>query len=311
MKAVQIHRKRSCLLFTIYIKGVADLWEEKVVIDGPYHFDLALERLAKDPLNKVDKDKRLIRVPIYKEEPEVADVHAVGTTDKPGFIIRGKSPHSKQQVMKKITSVFQWDLPLFEIHQHFTKTTLNNIFEKHFGTPIVLEYSLYPALIRPIIHQQVNMSFAISLTEQFAKTFGFDIEGVPFFPSPETVARLNVGELRNLRFSQRKAEYIINLSKMIVSGELKLSELAEKPDNEVIKELVRIRGIGPWTAQSFLLFGLGRKNLFPMADIGLQNAIKKLYLLDRKPTYEEMENYSKDWHPYLSYASFYLWRSIE
>lgn len=287
------------------------MWEEKAVIDGPYHFDLALERLARDPLNIVDKEKRLIRVPIYKEKPEVADVQAVGTTEQPAFMIRGSNIQTKQQVMDRIASIFQWNLPLVEIHQHFSTTALNDIFEIHFGTPIVLEFSLYPALIRPIIHQQVNMSFAISLTEQFVKTFGFEIEGVPFFPMPETAAKMNAGELRNLRFSQRKAEYIIDLSKMIASGELDLAELAEKPDEEVVKELVKIRGIGPWTAQSFLLFGLGRKNLFPMADIGLQNAIKKLYQLDRKPTYEEMENYSKDWHPYLSYASFYLWRSIE
>lgn len=287
------------------------MWEEKAVIDGPYHFDLALERLARDPLNIVDKEKRLIRVPIYKEKPEVADVQAVGTTEQPAFMIRGSNIQTKQQVMDRIASIFQWNLPLVEIHQHFSTTALNDIFEIHFGTPIVLEFSLYPALIRPIIHQQVNMSFAISLTEQFVKTFGFEIEGVPFFPMPETAAKINAGELRNLRFSQRKAEYIIDLSKMIASGELDLAELAEKPDEEVVKELVKIRGIGPWTAQSFLLFGLGRKNLFPMADIGLQNAIKKLYQLDRKPTYEEMENYSKDWHPYLSYASFYLWRSIE
>ncbi|RWR11212.1 DNA-3-methyladenine glycosylase [Siminovitchia fortis] len=287
------------------------MWEEKAVIDGPYHFDLALERLARDPLNIVDKEKRLIRVPIYKEKPEVADVQAVGTTEQPAFMIRGSNIQTKQQVMDRIASIFQWNLPLVEIHRHFSTTALNDIFEIHFGTPIVLEFSLYPALIRPIIHQQVNMSFAISLTEQFVKTFGFEIEGVPFFPMPETAAKMNAGELRNLRFSQRKAEYIIDLSKMIASGELDLAELAEKPDEEVVKELVKIRGIGPWTAQSFLLFGLGRKNLFPMADIGLQNAIKKLYQLDRKPTYEEMENYSKDWHPYLSYASFYLWRSIE
>lgn len=287
------------------------MWEEEAVIEGPYHFDLALERMARDPLNKVDRAKRLIRVPIYKEEPEVAEIQAVGTVDQPAFIVRGSELQTRQQVMDKISTVFQWDLPLVEVHQHFSKTALNDIFEKHFGTPIVREFSLYPALIRPIIHQQVNMSFAVSLTEQFVKTFGFEKEGVAFFPTPEIVAALSTADLRNLRFSQRKAEYIIDLSKMIVSGELNLEELAKKPDEEVIKELVKIRGIGPWTAQSYLLFGLGRRNLFPMADIGLQNAIKNLYQLDRKPTYEEMEKCSKDWHPYLSYASFYLWRSIE
>lgn len=287
------------------------MWEEQIVIGGPYHFDLALDRLSMDPLNIVDKDKRLIRVPIYQKKPEIALVQAVGTIEQPAFIVRGSSLSTKQEVMHKISRIFQWNVPLGEIHQHFSKSALNEIFKIHFGTPIVLEFSLYPALVRPIIHQQVNMSFAISLTEQFVKTFGFEIDDIPFFPTPETVAQLSVDQLRNLRFSQRKAEYIISLSRLIVSGQLILEDLVEMPDEDVVKELVKIRGIGPWTAQSFLLFGLGRKNLFPMGDIGLQNAIRSLFELERKPTYEEMERYSANWQPFLSYAAFYLWRSIE
>ena len=80
---------------------------------------------------------------------------------------------------------------------------------------------------------------------------------------------------------------------------------------QIIEELIKIRGVGRWTAENFLLFGLGRPNLFPKADIGIQNAIKLLYNLERKPTMEEMAQFSKEWHPYLSYASLYLWRSIE
>ena len=75
--------------------------------------------------------------------------------------------------------------------------------------------------------------------------------------------------------------------------------------------LIKVRGIGRWTVENFLLFGLGRPNLFPKADIGIQNAIKKLYNLEQKPTQEEMETHSKNWSPYLSYASLYLWRSVE
>jgi DNA-3-methyladenine glycosylase II len=74
---------------------------------------------------------------------------------------------------------------------------------------------------------------------------------------------------------------------------------------------VKYRGIGPWTAGSFLLFGLGRPNLFPLADIGLQNALKKLWTTTEKPKAEEISSHFPQWSPYLSYASLYLWRSIE
>ncbi|MBS4209180.1 DNA-3-methyladenine glycosylase [Bacillus sp. FJAT-50079] len=287
------------------------MWQEKIEIAGPYQFDLALSRLAIDPLNIVTQEERMIKVPIYSNSPEVATVRAIGTTEKPEFLISGQDSSSKFNVLQKVASIFQWDISLSEIDQHFSTTSLKDVFAKHYGTPIVLEFSLYNTLVKSIIHQQLNMKFAISLTEQFVKTFGFELDGVPFYPSPKTVAELHIEQLRNLKFSQRKAEYIIDLSKLIVSGELNLEHLAQLPEEVVIKELTKIRGIGPWTAQNFLLFGLGRANLFPMADIGIQNAIKALFKLEQKPTITEMQQYSEEWEPYLSYASLYLWRSIE
>lgn len=155
------------------------------------------------------------------------------------------------------------------------------------------------------------MAFAQKLTKDFVTTYGFQKDGVWFYPPPETTALLTVDELKKMKFSGRKAEYVIGLSEKVASGELKLEELRTKTDEEIIEELIKIRGVGRWTAENFLLFGLGRPNLFPKADIGIQNAIKLLYNLERKPTMEEMEQFSKEWHPYLSYASLYLWRSIE
>nr|WP_280518677.1 DNA-3-methyladenine glycosylase [Lederbergia wuyishanensis] len=278
---------------------------------GPYDFDLALSRLAMDPLNIVNQKERSVKVPIYDITPEVATVQAIGSTDQPAFLINGKNSNTKSAVIEKISKVFQWTTPLAEIQNHFISTSLNKIFETHRGTPIVLDFSPFTTLVKSIIHQQVNMKFAISLTEEFVKTFGFQIDDVYFYPSPETIATIQPETLRALKFSQRKAEYIIGLAAQIVNGEINLEKLSKLSDEEIIKSLVKIRGIGPWTAQSFLLFGLGRPNLFPFADIGLQNAIKDLYRLDRKPTKEEMLEFSNEWQPYLSYASLYLWRSIE
>ena len=132
-----------------------------------------------------------------------------------------------------------------------------------------------------------------------------------FFQHPERAAQLTVAELRDLQFSTRKAEYLIGLSEQVASGQLQLEKLALQSDQDIMDTLIKIRGIGRWTVENFLLFGLGRPNLFPKADIGIQNAIKKLYNLEQKPTQEEMETYSKSWSPYLSYASLYLWRSVE
>ncbi len=109
----------------------------------------------------------------------------------------------------------------------------------------------------------------------------------------------------------RKAEYAIDISRMIADGALNLAELSHLSDEDIMKKLIAIRGIGPWTVQNVLMFGLGRPNLFPLADIGLQNAVKRRFALEDKPSKDMMLQVSREWAPYLSYASLYLWRSIE
>ncbi|RFU62939.1 DNA-3-methyladenine glycosylase family protein [Peribacillus glennii] len=288
------------------------MWTETLEVQGPYNFDLVLDRLQLDPLHVVDTNNRVIKVPLYIEKkPVVITVQSKGSTDKPVFVVNGGPDSSEHQAIEKLKKIFHWHKPLSEISSHFKDTDLKDIFEKHHGTAIVLDFDYYDCLVKSIIHQQLNLAFAYKLTERFVKTFGFEVDGVWFYPTPEQTAALAVEQLREIQFSTRKAEYIIGLSKEIVEGKLDLNELAMKSDQEIIDRLVEIRGIGKWTAESFLLFGVGRPNLFPKADIGIQKAVQKLYGLPQKPTQEEMETYSKGWAPFLSYASFYLWRSIE
>ncbi|WP_181884591.1 DNA-3-methyladenine glycosylase family protein [Neobacillus piezotolerans] len=287
------------------------MWQEIIQIDGPYNFDMVLDRLSMDPLNTLNLEKRTITVPIkLGGEAYTATVTATGKTDEPSFIIEAKNG-DKELIIKRIAEVFQWEVPLKDIHEHFGKTDLNIIFDEHVGTPLILDFDPFGCLLKCIIHQQLNMAFAIKLTERFVKTYGFEKNGAWFYPSPETVAALSVEELRELQFSGRKAEYCIDIARAVTEGGLDIDALKHEGEQVIFDKLIKIRGIGAWTIQNFLLFGLGRQNLFPMADIGIQNALKKLYQLERKPTNEEMERYKIGWEPYLSYASLYLWRSIE
>lgn len=280
-------------------------------IEGPYQFDRVLQRLSIDPLMVIDHAERSVRVPLYRENtPIVIKVKATGTTDQPEFELTSSSKFTEKEI-DKLKEIFQWDKSLQPVGDHFSSTVLADIFEEHKGTPLVLEFDLYHCLMKCIIHQQVNMKFAHTLTQRFVHSFGFEHEGVWFYPRPEDVAKLDYEDITALKMSRRKAEYIIDTSRLIAEGELPLYNLKNKTDEEILKELVKIRGIGPWTVQNLLLFGLGRPNLFPIADIGIQNALKKLKGLDEKPTILQMQEWSKEWEPYLSYASLYLWRSIE
>lgn len=294
-------------------KDEEPLWQEIIQIDGPYHFESVLKRHQMDPLKQVDLDKRSIRVPVVVRNGNsyVVDVSAIGNITKPVFVISGEHETAQKELIERVAEIFQWNIPLKEIHEHFQKTNLKEIFEQLIGTPLILDFDLFGCLVKSIIHQQINMTFAYTLTEQFVKTFGYEVDGVWFYPQPETVANLTIEQLRELKFSGRKAEYVIGIAKEIVEKGLEMDQLKHLSDEEIFNRLMKIRGVGKWTVENFLLFGLGRPNLFPMADIGIQNAIKRLYNLEKKPTYEEMEQYRKDWDPYLSYASLYLWRSLE
>ena len=138
------------------------------------------------------------------------------------------------------------------------------------------------------------------------------MDGVCFFPTPERAAHLTVAELRDLQFSTSKSRvlnWFIRASGFRAASVRKISIAIQSRYYGYTNE--GSWDWHGWTVENFLLFGLGRPNLFPKADIGIQNAIKKLYNLEQKPTQEEMETYSKNWSPYLSYASLYLWRSVE
>ncbi|MGG3924418.1 DNA-3-methyladenine glycosylase [Metabacillus fastidiosus] len=285
------------------------MWMEKIEVEPPYNFDRVLERMSLDPLNVVDLYNHKVKVPLYdaSKQPFVVEVKAIGRT----FTIIGEDESQRSHALSEVSRIFGWNVPLSIINSHFRQTNLAALFEEHAGTPLVLDFQVYNCLMKCFIHQQLNIKFAYVLTERFVRTFGFEIDGVPFYPSADTVAGLHYEQLTDLQFSRRKAEYIIDTARKIVQNEINLEQLETMTDKEVLEKLIKVRGIGAWTVQNVLLFGLGRPNLFPVSDIGLQNAMKRFFTLENKPAKEEMDALSEGWSPYLSYASLYLWRSIE
>ncbi|UOR13407.1 DNA-3-methyladenine glycosylase family protein [Halobacillus amylolyticus] len=288
------------------------MWKIEVEAVSTYDFDYTLARWSMDPLTSLNRKERWVNVPVkLGDRPYVVRVIGHGTVESPVFEIRGESEENKEELIEHIYKLFRWDRDLDEIHRHFLNTSLKSLFNNYPGTPIVKDFHLYDCLMKVIIHQQLNIKFAHILTKRFVEQFGFQRDGVWFYPQPEVIAELDYNQLRELQFSQRKAEYVIDTSRLITRGELDLQGLAEQSNEEVMKKLVKIRGIGPWTAENWLMFGVGREDLFPRADIGIQNALKRYFELDNKPDYEQMDQQSVGWEPLRSYASLTLWRSIE
>ncbi|MFD2639231.1 DNA-3-methyladenine glycosylase family protein [Piscibacillus salipiscarius] len=288
------------------------MWKEYYHAPGMYDFDYSLRRLSMDPLIRINSKERWVDVPVRLENDKVVvRVKAEGTTEKPVFSVMSDHDENQDVIFEHIRNIFQWDKDLDEVHQFFQQSELSMLFHQYQGTPIVRDFNLYDSLMKVIIHQQLNMKFAFTLSTRFVQKYGEEVDGSWFYPEPETVAKLNYEDLRELQFSQRKAEYVIDTSKKIVDGDLDLQEISKLPTEDVMKRLGKVRGIGPWTVENWLLFALGRDDLFPAADIGIQNALKKWWQMDKKPSKDDVEKKAEEWTPYRSYAALTLWRSIE
>ena len=129
--------------------------------------------------------------------------------------------------------------------------------------------------------------------------------------SSSSVSRLSAQELRSVGLSQQKAAYLLDLAQRVNRGDLRLQGMNRMSDEDVINALTQVKGIGVWTAQMFLIFSLGRLDVFPHDDLGVRVAIRNLYGLDELPNKDISHQIAAPWRPYASVASWYCWRSLE
>lgn len=220
----------------------------------------------------------------------------------------------QQELLTCIKHMWSTEVDLTPFYNQFTDGPLQPIIQKRKGLHLVLDSSIYECLIKTIIGQQLNISFAATLEQRLVQLAGEEINYkgmcLPVFPDPEKVASLCYEDLQKLQFNRRKAEYIIDISRLIVEGKLDLEGLMGCSEEEVMEKLLPLRGIGRWTVECVLLFGMGKPDLLPAADIGLRNAIAHVFELDQKPSEEEVRKLGEQWKPYRSYVTFYLWDAI-
>lgn len=182
------------------------------------------------------------------------------------------------------------------------------------GLRPIHDADLFESMVKVIVGQQLNVKFAATLVERLIDLTGETVtwsgNSVPVFPSAVTVADLSYEQLRKLSFSQRKAEYVIDFARVVAEDQIALTNLWAMSEKEIYDVLLPIRGIGRWTIECLILFGLGRRDVMPAADIGVQNAIQKLYGCTERPNEERVRQIAEDWKPWRSYAAYYLWQSL-
>jgi DNA-3-methyladenine glycosylase II len=161
------------------------------------------------------------------------------------------------------------------------------------------------ALVRSIISQQLSTSAAATIHARVIA-----LVGKPQ-PLPEDWLALDDPDLRAAGLSRQKIAYIRDLARHVQDGELPMAKLHAMSDEDVIESLTRVKGIGVWTAQMFLMFRLSRPDILPVLDLGIRNAFRRVYRLRKEPTVKRMQTIARPWEPYRSVASWYLWQSLE
>lgn len=165
----------------------------------------------------------------------------------------------------------------------------------------------YQELVDSIISQQLSVHAARAIESRFRDLFGGE------FPSAEQILTTDVETLRGLGFSRAKAAYVLDLAQHIVDGKVTFDNFDELSNDEVMAELLPVKGIGEWTVHMFLMFCMGRLDVLPVGDLGIRNGIMKLYKLSNVPKPDEIREIARKngWHPYESVASWYVWQSLD
>ncbi len=171
-------------------------------------------------------------------------------------------------------------------------------------TPLTSD-KFFARLCDDIVSQQLSGKAAATIFTRFESLFKNK------HINPEELLKIPHEKLRAAGLSNAKANYVKNLAQHVIEGRLDLAKLPELDDEAIISALTQVKGIGRWTAEMFLIFSLGRGDVFSHGDLGLRNGLKKMYGFKREPSKKRIESIVKKWSPYRSFASRVLWKSLE
>jgi DNA-3-methyladenine glycosylase II len=172
--------------------------------------------------------------------------------------------------------------------------------------PFRMEYGepTFHSLAEAILYQQLNGRAAVTIFNRFTALAGNPL-------TPAGILKLSDQQLRGVGLSKQKTAYLKDLAAKTEAGIVNFEKLAGLPEEEVIKHLTQVKGVGVWTAHMFLMFTLRRANILPVGDYGIQAAIKKHYRKRKWPKPAVMEKVARCWEPYRSIACWYLWKSLD
>lgn len=199
--------------------------------------------------------------------------------------------------MNKILNHFKKNDPI--LYSYFCKVKILEPIKKD------KPHNYFFRLSKEIICQQLSDKSGDAIFFRFKKLFSNSLV------SPLDILSISHELLRSVGMSNAKARYIRNLAEKIMHDDLQIHHYDRMADEEVIKDLTKVKGIGPWTAEMFLMFVLGREDVFSFGDLGLKKGIIRIYKFKKEPTEKQIEKIITRWTPYKTYASRIIWASLE
>lgn len=284
----------------------------------PFNFELCT-RIFSDGDGEIRKSKNGKYWQVLRTDDNLilTTIESSGSADKPGLTAyldseKTITPEDREIIEETIAKIFNLKLDLRPFYREISSDpVLNQLASSLYGLKNPTTPTLFEALVDSVVEQQISLKAAHSIENRLIKNFGPDIklneEKFYAYPSPEDLAFLEPSKLRECGLSYRKAEYIRDLAFDMVNGDLDLEFLEGlNKTSDIVEELVKIRGVGRWTAELSVLRGLGRIDAMPADDISLRRVISRYYTEGRRITASEARDIAKKWGRWPGLAAYYL-----
>ena len=290
---------------------------------APYDFDLTAgyhtyfqSRYGTDSL----EDGEYHRLLDLGDKLVLASVRSVGSIDTPELTVEIKGDGlTSAEAAAAASNQVAWllgtdqDLGPFYVLAG-GDPTMSAISERFRGLHLPHTASVFEALVLAIMGQQIATNVARIIRTLFIETYGprqsFDGQTYYAFPRPAILVAATVEDLRGLKLSWRKAEYIRGIAEAALEGALAPEQLAELGDEQVAQRLTELRGVGQWTAQWVLIRSLGRPDALPLGDLALRRAVSRMYFGGDEINDGQLEEFSRRWSPWRTYATVYLFTAL-
>jgi DNA-3-methyladenine glycosylase II len=290
-----------------------------IQITVPKEFDYAqnlqfLKRSPKEVLHRVESDG-VVKLLKFNGNLILFKIKDQDENLSLEFLNATPAPVIKKQVENYVREWFDLETDLTPFYKLAKKDELlKDLVKKHYGYRIIGQPDLFESLVWAVLGQQINVQFAHTLKQRFVENFGerlsWNNQNYFLFPTPVRVASLGDDDLLPLQFSRQKSKYTVNIAEAFASGSISKDSLRGLPLLEAKEILMKIKGVGNWTANYALMKTFRYPDAFPLEDAGVHNAIKNLKEMKKKPSLDQVKRIFKKYKGWEAYATLYLWKSL-